>query len=120
MAHIEVPANPDCFDIYDEHLLHHRRYRLRELVEQARKAGFEILKATHLGFFIYPAFYTVKQRNRKLLSLPQEEKEKIVARQIRQTRGNVFFGLLMKLETALGDLVSYSWGIRCVVVLRKK
>lgn len=120
VAHIEVPANPDCYDIYDEHLMHHRRYRLKEIAEKAQKAGMEVVKATHLGFLIYPAFYMVKQRNKKLLKLPREEKEKIVASQIRGTRSNPLFALAMRLETAAGEFVCYPWGIRCVLVLRKR
>lgn len=120
IAHIEVPANPGCYDIYDEHLMHHRRYRLGELVEKAQRAGFDVVKATRLGFFIFPAFYAVKQHNKKLLSLPKIEKQKIVASQIRQTRSNPIFALLMRLETALGKFVCYPCGIRCVVVLKKR
>jgi ubiquinone/menaquinone biosynthesis C-methylase UbiE len=46
LAHIEVPADPGSFDLYDEILLHFRRYRLRELVEKARKSGFNVKRAT--------------------------------------------------------------------------
>jgi SAM-dependent methyltransferase len=119
IAHIEVPSGPDCYDIYDEHLLHHRRYRLAGLVEQALREGFNVVKATHLGCFVFPAFYIVKQRNKKLLSLPREEKEKIVAQQIRQTGTSPLMGLVMKAEVAMGRIFSYPFGIRCVVVLRK-
>lgn len=120
IAHIEVPSNPDCYDIYDEHLLHHRRYRLKELISMSEQEGFEVLKATHLGFFVYPAFYAVKQRNKKLLSLPRAEKESKVAQQIRETRGNAVFSAVMKMEMLLGQVISYPAGIRCVVVLQKK
>jgi len=120
IAHIEVPANPDCYDIYDEHLMHHRRYRLRDLLNKARAANFDVVNATHLGFFVYPAFYAVKQRNKKLLPQPVAAKEKIVAQQIRLTRKNPGFDILMRLETVLGNYISYPCGIRCVTVLRKK
>src|ERR1035437_658514 len=118
-AHIEVPAGPPLHDIYDEHLMHHRRYSLEQLVTMARHDGFEVLKATHLGFFIFPAFLFTKRRNRKKHSLPPWEKAKFVAQQIRQTRTSPFFTLLMSIETTLGRFISYPWGIRCVVVLRK-
>jgi hypothetical protein len=52
-------------------------------------------------------------------SLPPWEKAKFVAQQIRQTRTSPFFTLLMSIETTLGRFISYPWGIRCVVVLRK-
>ncbi len=37
IAHVEVPAGPGCYDVYDEQLMHHRRYRLSGLLAKARK-----------------------------------------------------------------------------------
>jgi ubiquinone/menaquinone biosynthesis C-methylase UbiE len=119
IAHIEVPAGPSLYDIYDEHLMHHRRYRRSGLVAMARRTGFEILKATHLGFFVFPAFALVKRRNKKLLSLPADEKAKLVVQQIRQTRNSHLFAFVMHIENALGSFISYPYGIRCILVLRK-
>jgi len=119
IAHVEVPSNPALHDIYDQHLLHYRRYRLADLVTLAKSAGFEVEKATHLGFSVYPAFWCVKKRNRRKLSAPPEEKAKLVVQQIRATKANPLFSLVMRAETTLGRIVSYPFGIRCVVVLRK-
>jgi SAM-dependent methyltransferase len=119
IAHLEVPSGPSLYDIYDEHLMHHRRYRLPELVAMARRKGFEILKATHLGFFVFPAFALAKLRNKKRLSLPAGEKTKLVVQQIRQTRNSHLFAFVMPIETALGRFMSYPCGIRCILVLRK-
>jgi len=119
IAHIEVPAGPHLYDIYDEHLMHHRRYTLDQLRELARKAGFEIIKATHLGAWPYPAFAYVKRRNRRLLSRPAEEKKRLVANQIRSTSHSALLRLLLKTELAFGNLINYGRGIRCVVILRK-
>ncbi len=119
IAHIEVPAGPSLYDIYDEHLLHHRRYRLAELTALARNLGFKVLKGTHLGFLIFPAFYLAKRRNQKKASLSPEAKALFVAGQIRVTRRNPLFALIMSIETALDRFISYPCGIRCVLVLRK-
>jgi len=119
IAHVEVPAGPDLYDIYDLHLLHHRRYRLTEFVAMARKAGFIVEKATHLGFFLFPAFWWVKKRNRRKLKLPAKEKARLVAAQIRSTRASPLFAALVNLETVIGRYLSFPFGIRCVVVLRK-
>lgn len=119
IAHIEVPAHPSLYDIYDEHLMHHRRYRLAELVALARAQGFAVGKATHLGFLVYPAFWWVKRRNRRRLSAPPGEKARLVAQQIRSTRSNQFLVGMIQLETALGRICSFPCGIRCIVVLRK-
>ncbi|HEY8902164.1 MAG TPA: class I SAM-dependent methyltransferase [Chthoniobacterales bacterium] len=120
ICHLEVPAGPELYDIYDEHLMHHRRYRLRDLVNMARRVGFEVEEATHLGFFIYPAFWATKIRNRRKLALPAEKKAHLVAQQIRSTRSSSIFGLCMSFELLVGHAVSFPWGIRCVARLRKK
>jgi len=119
LAHIEVPAGPALYDIYDEHLMHHRRYELAGLVSLARQTGFAVEQATHLGCLVYPAFWWVKRRNRRGLNLPLEEKTRLVIAQIRATRANPLLAALLRLETALGGLVSYPWGIRCVCRMRK-
>lgn len=119
IAHVEVPAGPELFDIYDEYLLHHRRYRLAELVSLAKKTGFSVRKATHLGFSVFPAFWWVKRGNRKKTHLPTKEKARLVAAQIRTTRGNPLFAAVVKTETWLGKVMPFPWGIRCVCVLTK-
>ena len=119
VAHIEIPAGPGCYDIYDEQLMHHRRYRLRDLVKMARTGGWQVLRATHLGCLIYPAFWLVKQRGRRLLKLPDAEKKARVASQIRQTSDSAILGAALRIEEFLGRFVSFPFGIRCVVVLRK-
>jgi len=120
VTYIEVPAGPGLFDIYDEQLLHHRRYRLRDLAAMARRVGFEVLRKTHLGFLVFPAFWLVKKRNRRLLSLSKGRKREIVAAQIRRSQQSKVLVGCLTLERFLGGTVSYPWGIRCVVVGRKK
>src|SRR4051812_30422845 len=31
VAHVEVPAGPHLYDVYDQYLMHHRRYNLRDV-----------------------------------------------------------------------------------------
>lgn len=120
IAHIEVPAGPDLYDIYDEHLMHHRRYRLRDLVDMARRNDFQVQRATHLGFALFPAFWWVKSRNRKKLNLPAPEKKQLVAQQIRHSRTNPLFHLATRMEMLFGKVLTFPRGIRCVVVVAKK
>jgi SAM-dependent methyltransferase len=119
IAHLEVPAGPHLYDIYDEHLMHHRRYALGPFEDMARAAGFEIVKATHLGAWLYPAFAWVKRKNRRLLERSSEEKQRIVAGQIHATSQSALLRMLFRAELALGRRLSYRWGIRCVLILRK-
>jgi ubiquinone/menaquinone biosynthesis C-methylase UbiE len=121
VVHIEVPAGPGLFDIYDELLLHHRRYRLRDLTAMARRVGFELLRKTHLGFVVFPAFWFAKKRNRRHLPLSNTKKRDIVAAQIRGSQRSKLLDSCLALERRFGrKLLSYPWGIRCIVVGRKE
>jgi ubiquinone/menaquinone biosynthesis C-methylase UbiE len=121
LAHIEVPADPSSFDLYDEVLMHFRRYRLGDLATKALDAGFAILKATHLGFFIYPLFKFVKRRNQKAgKNLTYDEKKARVARQIGKTARTRLLSVAFKFERILGSLVSYPIGVRAVLRLGKR
>ena len=119
VAHVEVPAGPGCYDFYDELLMHHRRYRLRDLLAKARGAGLHVERATHLGCLIYPAFWFVKKRRRRLAHLSADEKHRLVASSIRATGHSTLLSLVLRLEAALGQFVNFPFGIRCVAVLRK-
>ena len=120
LAHIEVPADPTCFDLYDEVLLHFRRYRLSDLVAKASTTGFVVRKATHLGFFVYPVFKYAKKRNQRLRSnLSLEEKRRIVEQQIRKTNEGRILASIFYLERFLGSMITYPAGIRAIVRLEK-
>lgn len=119
LAHVEVPAGPGLYDIYDEHLMHHRRYRMGDLLDLALKTGFRVEQSTHLGFMVHPAFWLVKRLNRRKLKLPAGEKARLVTAQIRATRTSHLFSALIRLETAVGRFLPYPWGIRCLCLLRK-
>src|SRR5580704_3963815 len=120
LAHIEVPADPTSFDLYDEVLMHFRRYQLRDLATKALDAGFAIVKATHLGFFVYPLFKFVKRQNQKVgKNLTYDEKKALVAREIGRTARTRLLSAAFKLERVFGTLVSYPFGIRAVFRLQK-
>ncbi|MEM9256545.1 MAG: class I SAM-dependent methyltransferase [Pseudomonadota bacterium] len=117
---IEVPAGPALYDYYDEHLMHYRRYDLARLRSQVGSAGFRILKASHLGFFLYPPFwYTKKINRRKESALSKQDREALVNQDIQSGARNPLMHGLMGLELALGRLVSFPNGIRCLVWAEK-
>jgi SAM-dependent methyltransferase len=64
-AVIVVPVSPSSYDCYDRLLGHERRYARGELARKARGAGLRVLQDIHLGAPLYPAFWAVKQRNRR-------------------------------------------------------
>ncbi len=119
IAVVEVPAGPGLYDIYDELLKHQRRYALQPLRSRAAALGFEVLQASHLGFFLYLPFAWVKKRNRRLSRAEAEAKQLRVAGQISRSRRNRPMDWVMGMELALGRWVSFPFGIRCLLTLRK-
>lgn len=120
VAHIEVPAGPHLYDIYDKHLMHHRRYRLGDLTAMTQRVGFRVLKATHLGFFVYPAFVLIKKRNQRQTWSDQFSNEAHrVKTHIRKSRSSTLMRMLTGVESWLSPFTSFPVGIRCVLVLRK-
>jgi ubiquinone/menaquinone biosynthesis C-methylase UbiE len=120
VAHIEVPTGPSCFDLYDEVLMHFRRYGLKDLARMARKIGFEVQAASHLGFLIYPAFRLAKLRNRaRFAALPLSEKQSIVKQRISSTGSSLAMRIALGTELSLGRFLRFPFGIRAVAKLRK-
>ena len=119
IAILEVPAGSGLFDIYDELLRHYRRYDMRTFRSLAENVGFEVLKASHLGFFVYPGFALVKKRNQLLANRDAAVKKNKVAAEIAKGRRNLPMRTVMGVEFILGRFVSYPFGIRCLLSLRK-
>jgi SAM-dependent methyltransferase len=119
VAVIEVPAGPELYDVYDELLMHHRRYTGSGLRQLLLNSGFKIDRFSHLGTSVYPAFYVVKRWNKRYVSREQALQRSVVAGQIRSTRSNPLLGALLGLELRLGRYINWPFGIRCVAVARK-
>jgi ubiquinone/menaquinone biosynthesis C-methylase UbiE len=116
---LEVPAGPQLYDIYDELLLHFRRYTMKRITRLFRRTGFEIVSANHLGALIYPAFMAVKLKNRRYLARDAAEKQRIVAENIRATGSNPLLDVAFAIEGRLGRWVRWPFGIRCVLIGRR-
>lgn len=120
IAVIEVPAGPELFDIYDELLMHYRRYRLPALRQIFLNSKFKILRQSHLGFFLYPGFFLIKQFHRKKRAdVAEAEIPMLVGKNINQTGDNPLFHALMNWELAIGKAISYPFGIRCLLTVQK-
>jgi len=119
LAYVEVPAHPILYGIYDKYLLHNRRYRMRDILDKSRRAGFELLEKTHLGFAIFPPFFMVKLLDRVHEHYSRARLERRVEKQIRVSRQNPLVRWLLEIEYRLGARVRYPTGIRCVLLLRK-
>jgi ubiquinone/menaquinone biosynthesis C-methylase UbiE len=121
-AIIEVPANRELYDFYDEQLRHFRRYSLPELKTLTEEAGFAVVHASHLGFFIYPGFKYMKLRNRQKKNMNDVQKQTSMKKMIKfggPVINNLFY-LMMKVELTLGNFFQYPQGIRCLLLLKKE
>jgi SAM-dependent methyltransferase len=120
-AIIEVPANPSLYDFYDKQLKHFRRYSLDELSCKAENAGFVLQEASHLGFFVYPAFRFMKLRNKYKMNQTNEETQNSMKRLIRMggpiVNRTLYF--MMIIELKLGRVIRFPRGIRCLITLKR-
>jgi hypothetical protein len=120
-AVIVVPAGPSNYDYYDRFLGHERRYARGELARKARGAGFEVLEDAHLGVPIYPAFWAVKQRNRRRFdALQGQALEAKVRQDIARTTDSGLGRIACALEERMLALgIRLPFGIRGLTVLRR-
>jgi SAM-dependent methyltransferase len=118
----EVPAGPQLYDYYDQYLRHYRRYDRGTLVEACAKANLLALEVSHLGFWLYPAFWIVKKMNRRNRPQTEAEVERLVKRQITTSSSSGLLGLAMRFETLCAERLGarYPVGIRCTGVFRKR
>lgn len=112
IIYIEVPAHQFLYDNYDKQLLHFRRYSIVDLEKKLIKAGYNIIKKQHLGFFCFIPFAITKIFN-KLFSRDKSS----IKREIKISN-NLLVNFLFKLEEKLYYLY-YPFGIRCFVIAKK-
>jgi SAM-dependent methyltransferase len=119
IAVIEVPAGPQLYDVYDKLLFHHRRYRMRELLDKVSRCGLKTLEKSHLGFFLYPAFWATKQRGRRYLNGSETVQRAVVSRNIATASSQPVMHRLMEFEALLRKWLYYPVGIRCLVTCQR-
>jgi SAM-dependent methyltransferase len=119
IAVIEVPAGPQLYDVYDKLLFHHRRYRMRELLDKVSSSGLKVLEKSHLGFLLYPPFWATKKRGRRYLNRPEAFQRAVVTRNITTARSQPAMHRLMEFEALLRNWVYYPTGIRCLVTCQR-
>jgi len=120
-AAIVVPVGPGNYDYYDRLLGHERRYARGELARKAAAAGFEVLEDFHLGALLYPAFWAVKQRNRRRYGhLQGAALEDKVRADIEGTSDSACGHLACRIEEwMLAHRVKLPLGIRGLTVLER-
>jgi SAM-dependent methyltransferase len=119
----EVPQGPALYDDYDRELCHYRRYSAKRLGAALAEGGFEKRKLSHLGVFVYPAFYLIKKwrSGRAPQRSPRESSDQpsSLSRRLIALSGGRVVGLSLKLELAIGKLIDWPFGIRCCGVYAK-
>lgn len=120
-AIIEVPAGSALFDVYDRALMHFKRYEMSRLIDLCQGAGFTIERRSHLGFFLYPAFYFTKRLNQfRFRNVTGDRAQSAVAKMINTTgKWNPLMHRIMRAEDAVRDRMYLPFGIRCLVTCRK-
>ncbi|HWW90150.1 MAG TPA: class I SAM-dependent methyltransferase [Solirubrobacteraceae bacterium] len=120
-AVIVVPVGPGNYDYYDRFLGHERRYASGELARKAAAVGFEVIEDIHLGAPLYPAFWAVKQRNRRRYEqLRGEALEAKVRDDIGRTKDSALGRVACRFEERLlAHGVKLPFGIRGLTVLAR-
>jgi SAM-dependent methyltransferase len=120
-AVLVVPVGPGSYDYYDRFLGHERRYGRGELAGKARAAGLDVVEDMFLGAPLFPAFWAVKQRNRRRYGdLEGAGLEARVRADIARTHDSAAGRLACRLEERmLAAGVRLPFGIRGLTVLRR-
>jgi SAM-dependent methyltransferase len=120
-AVIVVPAGPGTCDYYDRFLGHERRYARGELASKCSQAGLEPIEDLHLAALIYPAFWLVKQRNRRRhAGLRGDALERQVTADIGRTQDSRAGELAWRIENRMVRAgVRLPFGIRSLVAARR-
>lgn len=120
---VEVPASPWLYDDFDRALMHFRRYTAGGLRRKLRGAGFTIRKLTHVGFFIYPPFASVKFLGKIIKPKhnvdPQRRAEQAAEAIQKSSSFSPAGRLVMGIERSVGRALSYPCGVRCWALCQK-
>lgn len=116
---LEVPAGPGLYDAYDAELMHFRRYSARSLNDLLERARFRVVRRSHLGFFVFPAFAAVKLKNRLLSRGREAMPGATVRRQAARTAHSRLLRWAFALERTLSK-VQLPIGIRALSTALKR
>jgi len=116
-----VPAGPGTYDYYDRFLGHERRYGRGELAAKCRRAGLEVVEDLHIASLLYPAFWLVKERNRRRAGeLRGHALQERVAADIASTQRSRAGEVAWRFEDRLVRAgIRLPFGIRSLVVVQK-
>lgn len=115
---IEVPSSPSLYDDFDKLVGHYRRYTMGELVSKLKSAGFTLETKSHLGFFAFPALWSLVQAKKAVKGSRELTAEDILKSRIKVGRRSVAQEVVFSLESALRPRLPMPFGVRCLATAR--
>ncbi len=112
---IEVPSSPSLYDEFDRLVGHFRRYTMGDLAAKIERAGFTIEKKSHLGFFVFPAFWSLVQLKKLRAQGGSEKNTEVLKSRIKVGRRSTAQQIVFSLETSLRPYLPMPFGVRCLV-----
>lgn len=110
---LSVPAFPWLWGPHDVALMHHRRYRRRELIEKLETAGFRVRRCSYSVFLLFPIVVVVRLFEKRRKG-PPEASLAPLSRPV-----NALLIGVQRLEAALVDWIGLPWGSSLVAVAEK-
>lgn len=111
---LEVPSSPSLYDNFDRLVGHFRRYTMGDLVMRLERAGFSINRKSHLGFFVFPAYWPLVQF-KKYASRDSGDDPGVAASRVKAGRKSAIQSVIFSLETALRPVMPMPFGVRCLI-----
>ena len=96
-------------------LKHFRRYSTKDLQAKLIGVGFKIVRRSHLGFIVFPAFAAVKLIGKLLKS----KNDMVVEQRTANTSKNPFVRLALALEYRILRRYKLPFGIRTIITAKK-
>lgn len=111
---IEVPSSPSLYDDFDKAVGHFRRYDMGDLTSKLTRAGFSINGKSHLGFFVFPAFWSLVQGRKMMRTQSKATEGDVLKSRIKVGRKSAAQAMIFSLETALRPYLPMPFGVRCL------
>lgn len=111
-----VPAYAFLWSRHDELVRHRQRYSLPEFSKKLKTAGFDVIKISHIIFFIFPAILLFRIIEKIFFG----KNKKSTAYVMLPKFLNKFFIYLLKLESILLRYFNLPFGTSIIIIAKKK
>lgn len=116
-----VPYGKKLYDYYDASIFHKRRYGREELAGKVQAAGFRVMYENYIAATIYPFFALKKHWNQMYgHRMSETDKRRAFAKDNDTTQDSKLGHMLMGMEYAIAGKIQFPFGIRNVVLAKKR